>query len=81
MARRWIGQEQLGFASEAAGRTGSLDELARRIDRTEIDRLLAGIYGTEKGEQGWLPLALLVLLCHKRAYWTGPGREAAGTSG
>jgi hypothetical protein len=63
MARRRIGQEQLGFASEAAGRTGSLDELARRIDRTEIDRLLAGIYGTEKGEQGWPPLALLGPCC------------------
>ena len=35
-----------------------LDELTRRIDWTEVNRLLAGIYVAENGERGWPPLAL-----------------------
>lgn len=58
MARRRIGQEQL-LASGAEPRGGtSLDEVAALVDWTELDRLLAGISASAKGEPGWPPLSL-----------------------
>ena len=58
MARRRIGQEQLW--RERATRPGgaSLDEAAALVDWAELDRLLAGISASAKGEPGWPPLAL-----------------------
>ncbi len=62
MARRRIGQEQLALA-DPERRTGtSLDEVAALIDWTEVDRLLAGISASAKGEPGWPPLALFKAL-------------------
>jgi IS5 family transposase len=57
MPRRRIGQETFEFASNNVGRS-SLDELVRLIDWTEIDRCLAGIYASAKGEASWPPVAL-----------------------
>src|ERR1700730_150592 len=57
MPRRRIGQETFEFTSNNVGRS-SLDELARLIDWTEIDRCLAGIYASAKGEASWPPVAL-----------------------
>ena len=58
MARRRIGQERLAVdgAEPRGGR--SLDEVAALIDWLEIDRLLAGISVSAKGEPGWPPLVL-----------------------
>ena len=59
MARRRIGQEQLAVGGlEPRGGT-SLDEVAALVDWAELDRLLAGISASPKGELGWPPLALL----------------------
>jgi transposase, IS5 family len=58
MARRRIGQERLRFDDAASGATGSLDEIRRLIDWTEIDSHLASIYAAPKGEQAWPPLSL-----------------------
>jgi transposase, IS5 family len=44
MARRRIGQERLRFNDATSRSTGSLDEIKRLIDWTEIDRHLAPIY-------------------------------------
>ena len=58
MARRRIGQEQLAVCGvERRGGT-SLDEVAALVDWAELDRLLAGISASAKGEPGWPPLAL-----------------------
>ena len=58
MARRRIGQEQLAVGGlEPRGGT-SLDEVAALVDWAELDRLLAGISASAKGELGWPPLAL-----------------------
>jgi len=58
MARRRIGQEQLAVnGAEPRGGT-SLDEVAALVDWAELDRLLAGISASPKGEPGWPPLAL-----------------------
>lgn len=57
MPRRRIGQETFEFTSNNVGRS-SLDELARLIDWAEIDRCLAGIYASTKGEASWPPVAL-----------------------
>src|ERR671913_86365 len=51
MARRQIGQEHLALGGVAA-----------LIDWAEIDRLLAGISASTKGEPGWPPLALFKAL-------------------
>jgi hypothetical protein len=56
MPRRRIGQETFRFTSNNVSRS-SLDELARLIDWTEIDRCLVGIYASAKGEASW-PVAL-----------------------
>ncbi len=58
MARRRIGQERLAVGeSEPRGGT-SLDEMATLLDWAEVDRLLAGLSASAKGEAGWPPLAL-----------------------
>lgn len=57
MARRRIGQEDLIARPEA--RTASpLTRIAALLDWTEIDRHLAGISASDRGEPGWPPLAL-----------------------
>ena len=59
MARRRIGQEQLSVGGlERRGAT-SLDEVAGLVDWAELDRLLAEISSSTRGEPGWPPLALL----------------------
>ena len=40
----------------------SLDEMAALVDWTELDRLLAGVSASAKGEPGWPPLALFQAL-------------------
>jgi IS5 family transposase len=62
MARRRIGQEHLRLGDRENGRTGSLYDLHRLIDWTEIDRHLAPIYASEKCELAWPPLALFKAL-------------------
>ena len=58
MARRRIGQEQLSVGGlERRGAT-SLAEVAGLVDWAELDRLLADISASTKGEPGWPPLAL-----------------------
>src|SRR3984885_14292897 len=58
MARRRIGQETLAFVSSDAGRRCSLDDLHDLIDWAPIDRRLASISCSAKGEPAWPPLAL-----------------------
>src|SRR5215212_4951689 len=62
MARRRIGQEHLRLCDCESGRTGSLDDLHRLIDWAAIDRHLAPIYASAKGEQAWPPLSLFKAL-------------------
>jgi transposase, IS5 family len=62
MARRRIGQERLQFGDGAARRSGSLGEIAGLIDWSEIDRHLAVIYASAKGEPAWPPLSLFKAL-------------------
>jgi transposase, IS5 family len=57
MARRRIGQEDF-IARPEAGTASSLTEIAALLDWTEIDRHLAGISASDRGEPGWPPLAL-----------------------
>ena len=58
MARRRIGQETFAFGSSDAGRRCSLDDLHDLIDWAPIDRRLASISCSAKGEPAWPPLAL-----------------------
>src|SRR5215216_403624 len=62
MARRRIGQEHLRLGDRESGRTGSLDDLHRLIDWAAIDRHLAPIYASAKGEQAWPPLSIFKAL-------------------
>ena len=62
MARRRIGQEHLRLGDRKSNRHGSLDDLHRLVDWAEIDRHLAPIYGSAKGEQAWPPLSLFKAL-------------------
>src|ERR671917_1391269 len=57
MARRRIGQEDL-IARPEPRAASSLSELAALLDWHEIDRALAGVSASVKGELGWPPLAL-----------------------
>jgi IS5 family transposase len=57
MARRRIGQEDL-IARPEPRAASPLSELAALLDWHEIDRALAGISASAKGEPGWPPLAL-----------------------
>jgi hypothetical protein len=61
MARRRIGQEELLARAEPRW-SASLSELAALLDWVEIDRALAGISASAKGELGWPPLARLTAL-------------------
>lgn len=61
MAHRSIGQERLGFASEART-ASSLDGLAGILDWNEIVGLLGGIHANAKGEAAWPPLAMFKAL-------------------
>src|SRR5829696_6723449 len=58
MARRRIGQERLALGGVEARGGSALDEVAALVDWAELDRLLAGISASTKGEPGWPPLAL-----------------------
>ena len=62
MARRQIGQERLRFDDVTRRATGSLDEIGCLINWAEIDRSLAPIYASAKGEQAWPPLSLFKAL-------------------
>src|SRR3954469_19599606 len=62
MARRQIGQEHLALGGAELRGGASLDAVAALIDWAEIDRLLAGISASAKGEPGWPPLALFKAL-------------------
>ena len=55
MARRQIGQEHLALGGAELRGSASLDAVAALIDWAEIDRLLAGISASTKGEPGWPP--------------------------
>ena len=57
MARRQIGQEQLGVIT-SDGAAAALDQIATLIDWSDVDGQLVGIYAAAKGERGWPPLAL-----------------------
>lgn len=58
MARRRMGQDWLALNGVASRGSTSLDAVAALVDWVELDRLLAGISASAKGEQGWPPLAL-----------------------
>ena len=62
MARRRIGQEHLRIGDRERSRTNSLDVLHRLVDWAAIDRHLAPIYASAKGEQAWPPLSLFKAL-------------------
>ena len=62
MARRRIGQEHLRLCDCESSRTGSLDVVQGLIDWAEIDRHLAPVYASAKGEQAWPPLSLFKAL-------------------
>src|SRR5829696_2625774 len=62
MARRRIGQEHLRLGDRESRRTGSLDVLQGLIAWAEIDRHLAPVYASAKGEQAWPPLSLFKAL-------------------
>lgn len=62
MARRRIGQEHLRLGDHQGSRTGSLDDLHRLIDWAAVDRHLAPIYASAKGEPAWPPLAVFKAL-------------------
>ncbi|HSR55621.1 MAG TPA: IS5 family transposase, partial [Alphaproteobacteria bacterium] len=66
MTRRIIGQERFSFT--ATGKVSDLDELARLIDWSEADALMAPISSAAKGEPGWPPLCLLKALVLARWY-------------
>ncbi len=59
MARRRIGQKRLAVGGTDPRCGTSLDEVAALVDWAELDRLLAGISASPKGEPGWPPLALV----------------------
>ncbi len=58
MALRRIGQERLAVGCEPVRGGTSLDEVSRLLDWAELNRLLASISSSTKGEPGWPPLAL-----------------------
>ena len=58
MARRRIGQERLAVGGMKPHGGTSLDQVAALVGWAELDRLLAGISASLKGEPGWPPLAL-----------------------
>ena len=58
MSRRRIGQEAFAFGSAGVGRRSTLDDLRDVIDWTAIERQLAVVSCSAKGEPAWPPLAL-----------------------
>jgi transposase, IS5 family len=58
MARRRIGQEHLRLGDGEGRRASSLDPLGGLIAWAEIDRHLAPIDASIKGEPAWPPLSL-----------------------
>src|SRR5215211_3688480 len=62
MARRRIGQEHLRLGERESRRTGSLDVVQGLIAWAAIDRHLALIYASAKGEQAWPPLSIFKAL-------------------
>jgi len=58
MSRRRIGQEAFAFGSAGVGRRSSLDDLGELIDWAPIERQLAVVSSSAKGEPAWPPLAL-----------------------
>jgi IS5 family transposase len=58
MSQRWIGQETFAFGSSGVGRGSSLDDLRNLIDWLPIERQLAVVSCSAKGEPAWPPLAL-----------------------
>ncbi|MEF2074631.1 IS5 family transposase [Consotaella aegiceratis] len=58
MSRRRIGQESLGIGAGGKARGSSLDDLAKLIDWSPIERHLSGISSAAKGEPARPPLAL-----------------------
>ena len=58
MSRRRIGQETFAFGSPGVGRCSSLDDLRDLIDWAPIERQLAMVSCSIKGEPAWPPLAL-----------------------
>jgi|GEM_PF-2400834 hypothetical protein len=61
MSRRRIGQETFGFGG-GRERQSSLDELARLIDWSLVERRLVDISSSAKVERAWPPLALFKAL-------------------
>jgi IS5 family transposase len=59
MGRRRIGQEKLGFAGTRGDRRSFLDDLEGLIDWAPVERRLAVIPCSAKGEPAWPPLAVL----------------------
>jgi transposase, IS5 family len=58
MSQRRIGQETFEFESSGVGRRSSLDDLRDLIDWAAIERQLAVVSCSAKGEPAWPPLAL-----------------------
>lgn len=58
MPRRRIGQEHLVLGSQQSRGGSSLDAVAALVDWVELERLLACISASAKGELGWPPVAL-----------------------
>ena len=58
MSQRRIGQEAFAFGSSGDGRRSSLDDLRDLIDWAPIERQLAVVSCSAKGEPAWPPLAL-----------------------
>ena len=57
MAQRRIGQESLRLGVEAGQQT-SVDALSSLIGWAPVERALAGLYPSAKGEKAWPPLSM-----------------------
>ena len=68
MSRRRIGQEALAFGSAGAGRRSTLDDLRDLIDWGPIERCLAVVSSSAKGEPAWPPLALFKAMLLAMSY-------------
>jgi len=68
MSRRRIGQEALAFGSAGAGRRSTLDDLRDLIDWGPIERRLAVVSSSAKGEPAWPPLALFKAMLLAMSY-------------
>ena len=68
MSRRRIGQEAFAFGSAGVGRRSSLDDLGELIDWAPIERQLAVVSSSAKGEPAWPPLALFKAMLLAMSY-------------